>query len=57
MLVSLFCTLFEFLDIPVFWPFLLTYFVFLVLITLKKLMNYRDKLGYSFFDKNKYNKN
>lgn len=29
--------LFPFLDLPVFWPFLLFYFVFLLIVTIKKL--------------------
>jgi hypothetical protein len=37
-------------DLPVYWPFLLAYFFFLVGITLKKQWNHQKKYGYSFFD-------
>lgn len=33
-IVSLICSFFPFLDIPVFWPFLFLYFISLVIITI-----------------------
>ena len=49
-IVSCIFSMFEVFDIPVFWPFLLFYFFFLVLMTFRKLLAYRDKLGYKFFE-------
>lgn len=56
-LVSVLLTGFQCLDLPVFWPFLLFYFLGLVLVTFKKLWDHSNKYNYSFFDKSKINYN
>ena len=35
-ILSFFCSLSRFFDLPVFWPFLLVYFVMLVILTVKR---------------------
>jgi hypothetical protein len=54
-IISFFLTFIDFIDIPVFWPFLLLYFLSLVIVTIGKIINHKKKLGYSFFDNNKWN--
>lgn len=42
-------------DLPVYWPFLFGYFIFLVAMTAKKQMQHMNKYGYSIFDFGKKN--
>ena len=46
LLVGLACTLFPFLDIPVFWPILLFYWVLLFTMTMRKQIQRMVKYGY-----------
>ncbi|KAJ3044872.1 hypothetical protein HDV00_000154 [Rhizophlyctis rosea] len=45
-LISLFCTLFEIFDVPVFWPILLVYFLVLLSITMKRQIRHMIKYKY-----------
>eukprot|EP01090_Pellita_catalonica_P009675 TRINITY_DN207_c0_g1_i1.p1 TRINITY_DN207_c0_g1~~TRINITY_DN207_c0_g1_i1.p1 ORF type:complete len:195 (-),score=15.97 TRINITY_DN207_c0_g1_i1:80-664(-) len=45
-LIALFCTMFTFLNIPVFWPILLIYFVALFAFTMKTQIKHMLKHGY-----------
>eukprot|EP00168_Porphyra_purpurea_P000565 TRINITY_DN10653_c0_g1_i1.p3 TRINITY_DN10653_c0_g1~~TRINITY_DN10653_c0_g1_i1.p3 ORF type:complete len:102 (-),score=26.02 TRINITY_DN10653_c0_g1_i1:54-359(-) len=45
-LVSFFCTFFRFLDIPVFWPILLIYFIALFCMTMRKQIQHMIKHKY-----------
>lgn len=47
---SLFCTIFPFLDIPVFWPILLMYFVLLFALTMRRQIQHMVKYKYLPFD-------
>jgi hypothetical protein len=49
-LTSIVCTLFPFLDIPVFWPILLVYFVMLFFATMKKQVKHMIRHRYVPFD-------
>lgn len=49
-LTGLFCTLFPFLDIPVFWPILLMYFVLLFALTMRRQIQHMIKYKYLPFD-------
>lgn len=49
-LISLLCTFFPFLDIPVFWPILLIYFFVLVYATMKRQIQHMIKHRYIPFD-------
>ncbi|KAI3630872.1 hypothetical protein MIR68_012307 [Amoeboaphelidium protococcarum] len=49
-LFSLACTLFQFMDIPVFWPILLMYFILLVFLTLRRQIKHMKKYKYVPFD-------
>jgi hypothetical protein len=49
-LLSLGCTLFPFLDIPVFWPVLVMYFILLVAVTLRRQIAHMIKYRYVPFD-------
>ena len=44
------CTLFRFLDIPVFWPILLIYFILLFVLTMRKRIEHMIKWKYLPFD-------
>mmetsp|Transcript_2435 Transcript_2435/g.3197 ORF Transcript_2435/g.3197 Transcript_2435/m.3197 type:complete len:184 (-) Transcript_2435:10-561(-) len=48
--ISLVCTMFPFLDIPVFWPILLIYFIALFVITMKKQIKHMIKHHYIPFN-------
>jgi len=48
--LSLFCTFFPFLNIPVFWPILLIYFCALFFVTMKKQIQHMIKYKYIPFD-------
>lgn len=48
--VSLLCTLFPVLDIPVFWPILLFYFILLTVLTLRRQISHMIKYKYVPFD-------
>lgn len=48
--VALGCTLFGFFDIPVFWPILLMYFVFLFALTMRRQIHHMIKYKYIPFD-------
>lgn len=50
LLFGLFCTLFSFLDIPVFWPILLMYFVLLFALTMRRQIQHMIKYKYLPFD-------
>jgi hypothetical protein len=56
-LVALACTLFSFFDIPVFWPILLMYFVFLFFLTMRRQVHHMIRYKYIPFDigKKSYN--
>jgi len=45
-LISFFCTFFGFLNIPVFWPILLLYFIALFAVTMKKQIRHMIKYKY-----------
>jgi hypothetical protein len=45
-LLSMFCTFFGILDIPVFWPILVIYFVVLTTLTLKKQIQHMIRHRY-----------
>ncbi|CAG8570812.1 431_t:CDS:2 [Paraglomus brasilianum] len=49
-IISLVATLFRILDIPVFWPILLMYFLILFAITMKRQIKHMMKYGYIPFD-------
>lgn len=49
-LISLFCTMFRALDIPVFWPILVIYFVLLFLLTMRRQIQHMIKYRYIPFD-------
>jgi hypothetical protein len=44
------CTFIPFLDIPVFWPILLMYFVILTAVTMKRQIRHMIKYKYIPFD-------
>lgn len=52
-LVSLFLTLFEAFDLPVFWPILLIYFLLLFVSTMRQQIRHMIKYGYVPWDKGK----
>lgn len=45
-LIALFCTFFDFFNIPVFWPILVLYFLSLVAITMKRQIKHMIKYKY-----------
>jgi len=45
-LVAITCTFFDFLDIPVFWPILLLYFIILFVLTMKRQIKHMIKHRY-----------
>ena len=45
-LIALICTLFDALDIPVFWPILLMYFLILVFVTMRRQIKHMIKYRY-----------
>jgi hypothetical protein len=49
-IIALFCTLFEILDIPVFWPILLIYFIFLTIVTMRRQIRHMIKYRYVPFN-------
>lgn len=51
--ISLFLTLFEVFDLPVFWPILLLYFVVLLISTMRQQIKHMIKYGYVPWDKGK----
>eukprot|EP00002_Diphylleia_rotans_P014709 TRINITY_DN2862_c0_g2_i2.p1 TRINITY_DN2862_c0_g2~~TRINITY_DN2862_c0_g2_i2.p1 ORF type:complete len:183 (-),score=36.42 TRINITY_DN2862_c0_g2_i2:571-1119(-) len=55
-MVSLFLTMFEFFDVPVFWPLLLVYFLMLFFLTMKRQIMHMIEHRYLPFDfgKKKY---
>ncbi|GAA47899.1 protein RER1 homolog [Clonorchis sinensis] len=44
--LSLLCTAFEFLDVPVFWPILVLYFLLLFYLTMKRQIMHMIKYHY-----------
>lgn len=52
-LISLFLTLFEVFDLPVFWPILLLYFILLFISTMRQQIKHMLKHGYVPWDKGK----
>lgn len=52
-LISLFLTLFEIFDLPVFWPILLLYFILLFVSTMRQQIRHMLKYGYVPWDKGK----
>lgn len=52
-LISLFLTLFEVFDLPVFWPILLLYFILLFISTMRQQIRHMLKYGYVPWDKGK----
>ena len=57
-LIAIFCTFIPFLDIPVFWPILLIYFIALFTVTMRKQIAHMIKYRYIPFNvgKPKFNK-
>ncbi|EGC39612.1 hypothetical protein DICPUDRAFT_26615 [Dictyostelium purpureum] len=51
--IALFCTFIPFLDLPVFWPILLIYFIIIFTVTMKKQIKHMIKYKYIPFDLNK----
>lgn len=49
-LMSIVATFFSVFDLPVYWPFLFSYFMMLVIMTFKKYFRHMHKYGYSFSD-------
>ncbi|KRX07338.1 hypothetical protein PPERSA_06953 [Pseudocohnilembus persalinus] len=49
-LIAVFCTLSDIFDLPVFWPFLLLYFIMLVVLTVKRQLKHMKKYGYNILD-------
>lgn len=49
-ILSILCTSSRLFDLPVFWPFLVFYFILLVVLTLKRLFKHMKKYGYTFKD-------
>mgnify|MGYP004702005333 FL=1 len=49
-LLSIFCTVFRTLDIPVFWPILVIYFVVLFVLTMRRQIQHMIKFRYIPFD-------
>jgi hypothetical protein len=47
---SMACTWFEIFLIPVYWPFLLIYFVWLIGLAVAKHWKHMNKYGYTFSD-------
>ena len=45
-IVAMFATFFKFVDIPVFWPILLVYFLALVAMTMKRQIMHMIQHGY-----------
>lgn len=54
-ILSILCTYVAFLDLPVFWPFLLLYFLVLVFITFKRMWIHMQKFNYGFVYESKKN--
>lgn len=52
-IISLFLTLFEVFDLPVFWPILLVYFILLFVSTMRAQIKHMIKYGYVPWDKGK----
>lgn len=48
--LAIFCTFFEFFDIPVFWPILLLYFIALFILTMRRQLQHMIKYKYLPFD-------
>ncbi|EAL61097.1 hypothetical protein DDB_G0292588 [Dictyostelium discoideum AX4] len=57
--ISIFCTFIPFLDLPVFWPILLLYFIIIFSVTMKKQIKHMIKYKYIPFTvgKKTYTKN
>ncbi|KAL2913845.1 hypothetical protein HK105_206579 [Polyrhizophydium stewartii] len=49
-LIAFFCTLFDFFDLPVFWPILLGYFIILFAITMRRQIMHMIKYKYLPWD-------
>lgn len=49
-LISIACTLFRFLDIPVYWPILVVYFIILFAVTMRRQIQHMVKFRYIPFD-------
>ncbi|GAA50078.1 protein RER1 homolog, partial [Clonorchis sinensis] len=45
-LISIFCTFFPFLDLPVFWPILVLYFIMLFTLMMKRQIKHMIKYRY-----------
>jgi len=52
-IISIFCTSSQLFDLPVFWPFLLAYFIMLFVLTVKRQIKHMVKWRYSVFDFNR----
>ncbi|VDQ12004.1 unnamed protein product [Trichobilharzia regenti] len=49
LLISIFCTYWSFLDIPVFWPILVVYFVLLFYLTMKRQISVCYYMSFKIF--------
>ncbi|KAJ1993463.1 hypothetical protein H4R33_000656 [Dimargaris cristalligena] len=54
-LISIGCTFFKFLDIPVFWPILVIYFIILFVLTMRRQIEHMIRHKYLPFDLGKKN--
>ncbi|CAD8180106.1 unnamed protein product [Paramecium octaurelia] len=50
MILSNLATFFQIFDLPVYWPFLFSYFILVIIITFKKYLKHMQKYGYSWGD-------
>ena len=57
LLFAIFATYFIIFDLPVYWPFLFSYFIMLMLMTFKKYLKHMHKYGYSLSDFGKNRRN
>jgi hypothetical protein len=48
--ISVICTFIPFFWIPVYWPFLLIYFLAILFLTFKKWWQHRKRFGYKMSD-------
>ncbi|KAI9244772.1 retrieval of early ER protein Rer1 [Sporodiniella umbellata] len=55
--ISIFCTVFQIFDIPVYWPILLMYFIILFGLTMRRQIGHMIKYKYIPFDLGKKNYN
>lgn len=47
--IAIFCSFFRIFDLPVYWPFLLFFFLVLMVRTAKKMLQHMNRFNYGFF--------